>query len=193
MKIKFQKKLTYATSILSLLAIGYSQQGAAAEQLGVGIQFRESFQATHQAPINGGTSGTGVLLSFALDNTTQVGYLAETFNTKEATTTVGTSIASSWNVSAIRIAKSVAVDNPLYLALDMGTATGTSATSSAAVADIVFGGKWTGSVSSKANSYFNAEVLYRNLNPGASFASGTTGTGSNYSGVIVVFGAGIAF
>ncbi len=146
-----------------------------------GIQLRVPYQGvTNDGALKGGASGSGVLLSFGLDAGTTVGLLSEMINFTD------NNVAGTYNVNAIRISKDIL--DPLFVAVDLGSAA--NAVRQATLADVAFGAHLLGS-KGKVNSYLNVEVLYRILNPGASFVAG--GTATNYGGVSLVIGAGLSF
>ncbi len=171
------------TGLLLSLAVAALPSIANAE---AGIELRVPYQAvTTDNKINGGASGTSVLLFFGLDAGTEVGLLSEHINFVDRTV-AGATVIGSYDVTAIRISKSII--DPMFIAIDLGSAT--SATTQATLADVVFGGKLLAS-KGKLNSFLNLELSYRVLNPGVSMVA--TGTATNYSGLFLSLGAGISF
>lgn len=146
----------------------------------VGIQLGVPYQGvTQDANLKSGGSGSRVLLTFGLDGGTSVGILNEQINVMEG------AVAGSYNVNAIRLSKDIG--DQIFVAIDLGSAS--SATKQASLADIVFGARLMGS-KGKISSFFNVEIDYRLMNPGASMIGGAA---TNYGGIFLGLGAGLTF
>lgn len=147
----------------------------------VGIQLGVPYQGvTQDANLKSGGSGSRVLLTFGLDSGASVGILSEQINIMEG------AVAGSYNVNAIRLSKDI-IGDQFFVAIDLGSAS--SATKQASLADIVFGARLMGS-KGKISSFFNVELDYRLMNPGASMIGGAA---TNYSGIFLGLGAGLSF
>lgn len=147
----------------------------------MGIMLRVPYQASsNDANLKGGATGSGVLFTFGLDNDTSIGLLTEQINVAE-----GAAIGS-YNVNAVRMSKDVIPG--FFVAVDLGNAVST--TKSANLADVVFGARLMGK-KDKITSFFNVELNYRLMNPGATMIAG--GAATNYSGLYLTLGAGLTF
>lgn len=131
----------------------------------IGFQFRVPFQATADKNV-GSVNGQSTIVSFFLDQDTEVGVLNEVINLKDKSAG-GT--AAGYDVTAIRISKNMASGAaPVYVGMDIGsinvtTAAGASLGAST-MADI-FGGVRLLMSKGKVSSFLGAEIGYRIAKP----------------------------
>jgi len=152
----------------------------------IGFHWRIPYQAvSNDGNLKAGANGSSLLLTFGLDNTTTIGILSEHISFVDKTA-AGAAAPGSYDVSALRITKDAS--DTFFVGLDLGTAT--SAATTATLGDVIGGARLLGS-RGKINTFFNFEIMYRLLNPTASFVA--TGTTTNFGGGFVALSAGVTF
>lgn len=175
--------------VVSLVALFVSF--AAVSFAEVGIQFRVPYQGvTSNSDVKSGASGSSVLLTFDIDPSTTVGLLSEQINYTEKPKAGGADVADKYTVNAIRVSK--AISEPVYVGIDLGTASfgGVVSAQQAPLADILGGVKLLSS-KGKITSYLSVEVAYRLLT--TSVAPTIAGGSTNFGGAFVSLGAGLTF
>jgi hypothetical protein len=153
----------------------------------LGFQFRVPFTVTTDANIKN-SSANSILLSFFVDQDTEIGILSEHYAFTD--TTGGLAVAASYDVNALRVSKNLAIAPiPVYVGLDLGQMSILVGTVPGAtpMADL-FGGVKLLSSKGKVTSFLGVEVAYRMAR------AELAGTGiRNYGGVGLNLSAGVNF
>ena len=134
----------------------------------LGFQFRIPFQATADKNV-GNVNGQSTLLTFFLDQETEVGVLNEVINLRDKTPG-GAGPVASYDVTALRISKNVIISGPapVYVGMDVGNISVTSAagvTLGASTMADLFGGVRLLTSKGKVSSFLGIELGYRIAKP----------------------------
>lgn len=183
------KKIAFASS-LTLLA-SFATSAFAADNT-IGFQFRIPFQATADKNV-GNVYGQSILLTFFMDQETEVGILNETINLKDKSVAPAVPVVTGYEVNAIRISKNVltAGSSPVYVGLDLGNINvfgGAVSVGASTMAD-VFGGVKLLTSKGKVASFIGVELGYRMAKPTLTGTSSITDMG----GAMLNLSAGLNF
>lgn len=155
----------------------------------IGFQFRVPFQATADKNV-GNVNGQSILLSFFLDQETEVGILNETVNLKDKSVAPA---VTGYDVTAIRISKNIltAGTSPVYVGLDLGNINVLGAAGSVGASTMadVFGGIKLLTSKGKVASFIGVELGYRMAKPALTGTSSIT----NMGGAMLNLSAGLNF
>lgn len=178
------KKIAIATGAVLLTSFAST---ASASDNSLGFQFRVPFTVTSDANIKNANANS-ILLSFSMDQDTEVGMLSEQYSFKDASAG-GT--ATGYEVNALRVSKNLSLGPvPVYVGLDLGQMNVLAAAGSlgaTSMADL-FGGVKLLSSKGRVTSFLGVEVAYRMAK------AELAGTGiKNYGGVGLNLSAGLNF
>jgi hypothetical protein len=182
------KKLALVSGVAILAS--FTSSVFAAENL-IGFQFRVPFQATADSKV-GNASGQSIVLSFFLDQDTEIGILSETAALRDKTAPGGGIVpVTGYQVTALRISKNVSsVPVPVYIGMHLGNMNVMNATGSSGASTMadVFGGVRLLTSKGKVASFLGVELDYRIAKPAL------TGTAiSDMGGLMLNFSAGLTF
>ena len=183
------KKIALASSFVLFASF---TSAALAQDSTLGFQFRVPFQATTSGNV-GNVNGQSTVLSFFLDQETEVGILNETVGLRDKTTPAPGAPVTGYDITALRVAKNLPVPGPIpvYAGLHLGNMnvmSGGVSIGSGSVADI-FGGVRLLTSKGRTASYLGAELDYRIAKP--SLLGGTNIT--NLGGMMLNLSAGLNF
>lgn len=155
----------------------------------IGFQFRVPFQATSDHNI-GNVNGRSIVLSFFLDQETEIGILSETANLLDKTPGAGS--VTGYDVTALRIAKNISTGPvPVYVGMHLGNMNaqnGTGSSGASTMADIFAGVRLLTS-KGKVASFLGVELDYRIAKPAL-----TGGTAiKDMGGMMLNLSAGLNF
>lgn len=178
------KKVALVSSAAVLASFSFA---AAAADNAVGFQFRVPFTVSTDANIKN-SNANSILLSFSMDQDTEVGILSEQYTFKD--NSVG-GTATGFDVNALRVSKNLAIGPvPVYIGLDLGQMNVLAAAGSLGSANMadLFGGVKLLSSKGKVTSFLGVEVAYRMAK------AELAGTGiKNYGGLGLNLSAGLNF
>lgn len=170
------------------LFVSFTSEAFAAENT-LGFQFRLPFQATADKNV-GNVNGQSVLLTFFLDQETELGILTETVNLKDKSAAPS---VTDYEVTALRISKNIltAGPTPVFVGMDLGNinVSNNGATVGASTMADVFGGVKLLMSKGKVSSFLGVELGYRIAKPAL---AGTT-TITNMGGTMLNLSVGLNF
>lgn len=176
------KKTALASAVFATLT-----STAFAAETAVGFQFRVPFTVSTDTNIKNANANS-ILLSFSMDQDTEVGMLSEHYAFKD-NSAGGT--ATGYEVNALRVSKNLAVGAaPVYAGLDLGQMNILTAAGSLGATNMadIFGGVKLLTSKGRVTSFLGVEVAYRMAK------AELAGTGiKNYGGLGVNLSAGLNF
>lgn len=178
------KKIALVSTVTVLAS--FTSTASAADNA-IGFQFRVPFTVSTDSNIKN-SNANSILLSFFMDQETEVGILSEQYTFKD-NSAGGT--ATGMDVNALRVSKNLAIGPiPVYVGLDLGQMNVLSAAGSLGSTNMadLFGGIKLLSSKGKVTSFLGVEVAYRMAK------AELAGTGiKNYGGLGLNLSAGLNF
>lgn len=176
--------------LVPILAMFFSFTSVAfAADSTIGFQFRIPFQATADKNV-GNVNGQSVLLTFFLDQETEIGILNETVNLKDKSAAPS---VTDYEVTALRVSKNILASGPapVYVGIDLGNinVSNNGVTVGASTMADVFGGVKLLMSKGKVASFLGVELGYRIAKPAL---TGTTLI-SSMGGAMLNLSAGLNF
>lgn len=176
--------------LVPIIAMFFSFTSAAfAAENTIGFQFRIPFQATADKNV-GNVNGQSTLLTFFLDQETEIGILSETVNLKDKSAAPS---VTDYEVTALRVSKNILASGPapVYVGMDLGNinVSNNGATVGASTMADVFGGVKLLMSKGKVASFLDVELGYRIAKPAL---TGTTLI-SSMGGTMLNLSAGLNF